>query len=141
METILNESDSRPRSVLELSGYTAKLGDFGLSTYIESSTSVGCAVGSMNYCSPEELCGGGGVPSDIWSLGCVLYALLTGAMPFADDFVPRLQTSIKEGRWEAARLEGRTVGVRKLVAGMLKVEVGERSAMEEVLRSDWVLGR
>jgi serine/threonine protein kinase len=89
-EDVLTESDGQPRSITELPLYTAKLGDFGLSTYIESARKVSsCAVGSMNYCSPEELAGGGGVKSDVWSLGCVLYGLLTGCLPFADDYVPR----------------------------------------------------
>ncbi|HEX8854694.1 MAG TPA: serine/threonine-protein kinase [Thermoleophilaceae bacterium] len=67
------------------------LTDFGLAKRDGSSgqlTSTGGWLGTPDYSSPEQ--GEGrelGPASDVYSLGCVLYAALTGAAPFAD--VPR----------------------------------------------------
>lgn len=63
--------------------------------------------GSLPYAAPELL-----LPSnsssprsvhtaqDIWALGIMLYALLTGRLPFADSFEPRLQMKILAGMWQ-----------------------------------------
>jgi hypothetical protein len=38
--------------------------------------------------------------SDMWALGCILYVLCSGKLPFSDSFEPRLQMKIAKGKWE-----------------------------------------
>lgn len=58
---------------------------------------------SLPYAPPELLRAPPSGPSlaqDIWALGIILHALLTGRLPFVDSFDPRLQMKILRGTWE-----------------------------------------
>ncbi len=80
--------DIKPENIL-LKGEQAVVADFGIARAVtdaggERLTQTGLAIGTPRYMSPELATGHGdvGARSDIYSLGCVLYELLTGAPPF-----------------------------------------------------------
>ncbi len=83
--------DVKPANVL-LAGNHAYLSDFGLTRLAGSDsglTEEGRWLGTVEYCSPEQLRGQRtDARADVYSLGCVLYAALTGAPPFAHGTVP-----------------------------------------------------
>ncbi|KAJ3411108.1 hypothetical protein HDV05_002717 [Chytridiales sp. JEL 0842] len=129
-----------------------KLADFGLSDYITTSPPpspstliasdpIFC-MGSIHYCAPEELRATvtKSPASDVWSLGCVLYAMLTGSLPFQDGFLPRLQAMIVNGRYDLGKLErcGVSREGKELVEGMLKVKVEQRLTIQEVCEHAWL---
>ena len=80
--------DVKPQNVL-LEDRTAKLGDFGVARWpagSDHSTFTGAVVGSADYISPEQTQGGQvDERSDVYSLGVMLYELLTGQLPFTGD--------------------------------------------------------
>lgn len=82
---------------------TLKLIDFGISKAINETANVmrENQVGTVNYMAPEALGGSQGErlkigrPSDVWSLGCILYEMVYGSPPFAEfNVVLRLQKII-----------------------------------------------
>ncbi|MGV4925046.1 tetratricopeptide repeat protein [Streptomyces sp. BHT-5-2] len=82
--------DLKPANIVRTTDGTVKICDFGIARlghdigFTTRLTGTGVAMGSPHYMSPEQI-GGGTVDhrSDLYSLGCVLYEIATGAPPFA----------------------------------------------------------
>ncbi|MER5750182.1 serine/threonine-protein kinase [Streptomyces sp. NPDC002088] len=81
--------DLKPANIVRLTDGTVKICDFGIARlghdigFTSRLTGTGIAMGTPHYMSPEQI-GGTEVDqrSDLYSLGCVLYEIATGAPPF-----------------------------------------------------------
>ena len=80
--------DIKPHNIMILTDGTIKVMDFGISKIAreEVKSSTEHTLGSVHYISPEQAQGlSTNEKSDIYSLGCVLYEMLTGKKPFDSD--------------------------------------------------------
>jgi serine/threonine-protein kinase len=76
--------DIKPANIMFTSGGSVKLMDFGIARSLSDQhlTSVGAAVGSLYYMSPEQVqCAEVDGRSDLYSVGVVLYEMVTGVRP------------------------------------------------------------
>ncbi|MYV96613.1 serine/threonine-protein kinase, partial [Streptomyces sp. SID1034] len=81
--------DLKPANIMRLTDATVKICDFGIARlgadigFTSRLTGTGIAMGTPHYMSPEQIAGAEvDHRSDLYSLGCVLYELATGAPPF-----------------------------------------------------------
>ncbi len=105
--------DLKPGNVLLESteeGLIPKVADFGLAKALEAGggmnrTRTGIAMGTPAYMAPEQIRDAKNVDgrADIFTLGCILYALVVGQAPFEGPDVLSIFNSVCEGRYVSAR--------------------------------------
>src|SRR5689334_11925319 len=93
--------DVKPQNVLLNGDGRAKVTDFGIARSLDVQgglTQTGTVLGTSDYIAPEQARGArGSVQSDVYSLGAMLYELLTGEVPFSgDNFVAVAMRHINE---------------------------------------------
>ena len=80
--------DIKPQNIMILENGLVKLTDFGIAVAMNSTqlTQTNSVMGSVHYLPPEQASGKGAtLQSDIYSLGILMYELLTGKLPFKGD--------------------------------------------------------
>lgn len=97
--------------------------------------------GTPEYLAPEVLeRQGHGKSVDWWSLGCIIYEMLTGVPPFYEKDREKLFDQIKNG--EPEYLEGLSENCIDLIKGLLRKDVGDRLGSgegdaEEIMNHPW----
>lgn len=80
--------DIKPQNIMMFSDGTVKVMDFGIAKFAreEGKTATDQAIGTVHYISPEQASGGvTDAKSDIYSVGAMMYEMLTGNKPFDGD--------------------------------------------------------
>ncbi|KAF4319994.1 hypothetical protein BBO99_00006038 [Phytophthora kernoviae] len=127
--------DLKPGNVLLTSDGATKIADFGVSTYLESDLLTHHAAGTLAYMAPEvrRYFLGEAVSydakADIWSLGALTVAMLTGNPE------PRVATRPVEELVEELREEKLDEKYVRLVEGMLATRPEDRLSLEDLLKS------
>lgn len=93
--------DLKPANLLLMPGEGVKLVDFGIAKIFGDSeqTMVGSVLGTADYMAPEQATGSGVTArTDLYALGSVMYAMLTGRPPFRGKNVTEVISSLKRDR-------------------------------------------
>lgn len=123
--------DIKPQNILLLSNGNIKVTDFGIArfSYSDTKTMTDSAIGSVHYISPEQARGDTTDDrADIYSVGVVLYEMLTGQLPFQSDnsvsvALMQLQTDPKRPRELNSSIP---VGLEQIVMHAMQKNVKDR---------------
>ena len=98
--------DIKPANILLMDDGQVKVSDYGIAHFFGSSrlTDANMVIGTIEYMAPEQASAGPLTPkSDIYSLGALLYVLITGTPPYNARTLPEILRKYKSGPPESVR--------------------------------------
>ena len=147
----ITHRDLKPENILLASNAEvtlAKVSDFGLSKLVDAQTMMKTFCGTPMYVAPEILSsiGHGSYTNqvDVWSLGVILYACLSGSVPFnCQNKNISLQDQIKKGHYSfpASKFGHVTDRAIDLIKRMMTVNPKRRITIKQVLLHSWLQDR
>lgn len=143
--------DIKPENILyiEKGGLDIKLIDFGYAGLWAPDKQLTGLCGTPDYVAPEVLTwydddDEKGTPygkgSDLWSMGVLLYVILSGCSPFSADEEEMLLQQVAQAKYEFYDNEWKGVSelAKDLVRKLLVVDPAERLSMEQVMAHPWL---
>lgn len=129
--------DLKPENLLLDKNNNIKIADFGMASLMEEGKLLETSCGSPHYASPEVVKGlkYNGMEADVWSCGVVLFALLTGRLPFDDDNLQMLLKKVKAGVFQMP--DFLSDDVKDLISRMLTMDPAKRIKIKEIKRHPW----
>ncbi len=137
--------DMKPGNILISNQGEVKLVDFGIATSLEDSeeglTRDGMTLGTPSYIPPEQIDNAKSVDrrADIYSLGVVLYEMLTGKTPFPGSFTAETIALIHKGRYTPPKRINPKIApaLGKIIAKAMKPNRGRRfQDLRQIIRRD-----
>jgi len=132
--------DIKPANIFICTDGTVKIMDFGVARLSTASmTGTGKIVGTADYMSPEQVKGAKvDGRSDIFSVGCMLYELLTGRRPFHSDTLMAIFYKIthEEPDYDLLPQAGETADLRPILKKSMSKELADRYQTARELAAD-----
>ncbi len=126
-EASILHRDLRPANVMISDSGLVKVGDFGISRFLEKSHAT-TVIGSPPYMAPEQFQGRAVLASDIYSVGVILYQMLTGALPYFSTNPAQIEKLIAQGRCTPPRSRNPQIPreISDIIMKALSPEVADR---------------
>jgi len=130
--------DLKLGNLLLTADYKLKIADFGFGVKLQSPNDEHLTqVGTPNYISPEILQNKPhGMKSDLWALGCILYAMIVGQPPFHDAHVDKIFDNIS--KLDYVIPEEISISARDLIQQLLQPDPKCRITLNEIIRHEFL---
>ncbi|KJZ74799.1 hypothetical protein HIM_05916 [Hirsutella minnesotensis 3608] len=125
--------DLKPENILITADLQIKIADFGMAALHQTANhQLATACGSPHYAAPELLKNRQyrGDRADIWSLGVILYAMLSATLPFDDPDLRVMMAKTKKGHYEMPKCL--TPEAEDLIRRMLQVNPDRRISLKDI---------
>ncbi|KAG5664478.1 hypothetical protein KAF25_008212 [Fusarium avenaceum] len=127
--------DLKPENILISADLQIKIADFGMAALHQTDThQLATACGSPHYAAPELLKNKQyrGDRADIWSMGVILFAMLSATLPFDDPDLRVMMARTKKGQYEMPGFL--SPEAEDLIRRMLQVNPDRRITLKEIWR-------
>lgn len=136
--------DLKPENILveeNSEGIQLKFIDFGLATYTLPGEIKSLKCGTLGYTAPEIFLGRYTNKVDVWSIGVILYACLTGKLPFFSYSRTEMveMTQNQELQFDSAKWEKYSSRALEFTKSLLNKNPDLRPSCEEALTNPWFL--
>ncbi|SVA37172.1 uncharacterized protein METZ01_LOCUS90026 [marine metagenome] len=135
--------DLRPGNVLVSRTGLLKVADFGTARFLEIAAHGSTVIGSPAYMAPEVFDGKAVFASDIYSLGCTMYQILTGSAPYTPPAPKELDKLMSGELVSAPRLKNPNIPTRvsEIIMRAMAPNISERYKQANDVLTDLLDGR
>ncbi|XP_030854268.1 ribosomal protein S6 kinase alpha-5 [Strongylocentrotus purpuratus] len=150
--------DLKPENILftdDSDDAELKIIDFGFARITNSNQPLKTPCFSLHFAAPEvlkrayEQDGEYDASCDVWSLGVILYTMLSGRVPFQDPSISKSNSAsdimkrIKHGNFSFDGEEWNSVSTpaKDLIKGLLTVDPSRRLTTDDLLQNEWIQGQ
>ncbi|QLQ81433.1 hypothetical protein HG537_0F01940 [Torulaspora globosa] len=149
----ISHRDLKPDNILieQDDPVLVKITDFGLAKVQGNGTFMKTFCGTLAYVAPEVIAGKSGAEEnevrneysslvDMWSMGCLVYVILTGHLPFSGSTQGQLYKQIKNGSYHEGPLRDFRISeeAKDFIDSLLQVDPNKRPTAEKALQHPWI---
>ncbi|KAL7062802.1 hypothetical protein AAHC03_01185 [Spirometra sp. Aus1] len=130
--------DLKAENLLLDASMNVKIADFGFSNEFSTGTKLDTFCGSPPYAAPELFEGRkyDGPEVDVWSLGVILYTLVSGSLPFDGENLRELRERVLTGKYRVPFYM--STDCEALLRKMLHLNPQKRHSLESVMKDKWI---